>query len=51
MQNLNNLGMTTNFIDKLDPALLRPGRADFHMELKNASTDQIYKLYLKFFPG
>lgn len=45
------LFMTTNFVDKLDPALLRPGRADFHMELKNASISQIQNLYLKFYPG
>ena len=32
-----NLVMTTNFKDKLDPALLRPGRADFHAEFKLAS--------------
>ena len=31
------LFMTTNHKDKLDPALLRPGRADFHVKLDNAS--------------
>jgi len=29
--------MTTNHKDKLDPALLRPGRADLHIEFGNAS--------------
>jgi chaperone BCS1 len=32
------LFMTTNHKEKLDPALLRPGRTDLHFELKNAST-------------
>ena len=31
------LFMTTNHIEKLDPALLRPGRTDFHAHLNNAS--------------
>jgi mitochondrial chaperone BCS1 len=31
--------MTTNHIEKLDPALLRPGRADVHIELNFASVD------------
>jgi len=31
--------MTTNHKEKLDPALLRPGRADLHIELKNANSD------------
>lgn len=29
--------MTTNHREKLDPALLRPGRADVHIELNYAS--------------
>ena len=43
--------MTTNFRERLDPALLRPGRADFHVELNNASVMQMKGLFLKFFPG
>lgn len=31
------LFMTTNHKEKLDPALLRPGRADRHFELNYAS--------------
>ena len=31
------LFMTTNHKEKLDPALLRPGRCDFHVLLNNAS--------------
>jgi chaperone BCS1 len=33
------LFMTTNHKEKLDPALLRPGRADIHIELKAACHD------------
>ena len=45
------LFMTTNHKEKLDPALLRPGRADVHIMLNYASALQIKKFYLKFFPG
>jgi chaperone BCS1 len=31
------LFMTTNHKEKLDPALLRPGRCDVHVKLNNAS--------------
>ena len=43
--------MTTNHREKLDPALMRPGRADYHVELTNATYDQITRLFLKFNPG
>jgi ATP-dependent Zn protease len=33
--------MTTNFKEKLDSALIRPGRMDFMFELKRASKEQI----------
>lgn len=42
--------MTTNHIEKLDPALLRPGRADVHVELNNASEKQMRGLFKKFYP-
>jgi len=42
--------MTTNHREKLDPALLRPGRADYHAFLDNASYDQMYRLFLRFNP-
>lgn len=42
--------MTTNHKDKLDPALLRPGRADLHVELNYASEKQMKNLLMKFFP-
>jgi len=44
------LFMTTNHIDKLDPALIRPGRVDISIELKNASRKQMEQLFLRFFP-
>lgn len=45
------LFMTTNHREKLDPALLRPGRADYHAFLNYASWDQMYRLFLRFNPG
>lgn len=44
------LMMTTNHREKLDPALLRPGRADVHVELNYASEKQMKGLFRKFFP-
>ena len=43
--------MTTNHIEKLDPALIRPGRCDVQVKLNNASKKQMYELFLRFFPG
>lgn len=43
--------MTTNHREKLDPALLRPGRADFHAFLNYASYKQMVELFLRFNPG
>ncbi len=42
--------LTTNHREKLDPALIRPGRIDVAVELGNASTDQLRRLFLRFFP-
>lgn len=42
--------MTTNHREKLDPALMRPGRADYHVKLNNASHMQMKKLFLNFNP-
>ena len=39
--------MTTNHIEKLDPALIRPGRFDLLIELKNADHYQINCIYQK----
>jgi len=44
------LFMTTNHREKLDPALMRPGRADFHAHLNNATHEQMKQLFLKFNP-
>ena len=42
--------MTTNHRETLDPALMRPGRCDMHIELNYASVNQMKKMFMKFFP-
>lgn len=42
--------MTTNHKDVLDPALIRPGRADLHVEFDYATKDQARGLFAQFFP-
>lgn len=42
--------MTTNHIEKLDAALIRPGRVDYKAELGNANYEQVYNLYSRFNP-
>jgi chaperone BCS1 len=42
--------MTSNKIEALDPALLRPGRIDFRLYLGKASDAQKAELYQRFFP-
>ena len=42
---------TTNHVDRLDPALIRPGRIDQKTEIDYADSDQIRRMFLRFFPG
>lgn len=42
--------MTTNHLDKLDPALVRSGRADRTVELGYPSMTEIGQLWSMFFP-
>ena len=37
--------ITSNYYDKLDKALIRPGRIDITLEMKNASKDIIKSMY------
>lgn len=41
--------MTTNHIERLDPALLRPGRCDLTVKLNNASHSQMKHMFKRFF--
>lgn len=41
--------MTTNHKERLDAALIRPGRIDFQMEFKHADKEQIITLFNRFY--
>jgi len=41
---------TTNHVDRLDPALIRPGRCDAKLHFGNASSSQAKKMFENFFP-
>jgi chaperone BCS1 len=43
--------MTTNKMETLDPALLRPGRVDYRLFMGGAVESQKVELYCKFFPN
>ena len=43
--------MTTNHPEKLDPALIRPGRVDFKQCIDNASEYQVREMFLRFYEG
>ena len=43
--------MTTNHAEKLDPALIRPGRVDLIVHLDDASPVQATSLFTQFYAG
>jgi chaperone BCS1 len=45
------LFLTTNHIEKLDPALIRPGRVDVQEEITFATPKQMEDMYSRFFPN
>lgn len=42
---------TTNHLERLDPALVRPGRIDRKEEVGYATRDQIRQMFVRFYPG
>lgn len=45
------LFMTTNKLHELDPALIRPGRADDRILIANATPGQAKEIFSRFYPG
>lgn len=45
------LFLTTNHPDRLDPALVRPGRIDYRIGLDHATPDQSKQMFIWFFRG
>ena len=43
--------LTTNYIDRLDKALIRPGRVDMRVEFHQANAEQVRGLFLHFYPN
>ncbi|EOB00197.1 Mitochondrial chaperone BCS1, partial [Anas platyrhynchos] len=42
--------MTTNYVDRLDPALVRPGRVDLKQYVGHCSPRQLARMFLRFYP-
>ncbi|XP_034238125.1 mitochondrial chaperone BCS1 isoform X2 [Thrips palmi] len=42
--------MTTNHIERLDKALVRPGRVDMKEKIGHCSSDQLRRMFLRFYP-
>lgn len=42
--------MTTNHVERLDPALIGAGRCDLAVEFKNATAEQANRMFCAFFP-
>jgi len=42
--------LTTNHRENLDPALIRNGRVDLHVEFADADKEQMQRLFLQFYP-
>lgn len=45
------LFVTTNHPERLDAALIRPGRVDRKIWFSNATREQVERLFLRFYPG